>query len=69
MTPPPPRFSRSTMQAGGSSTTAGYRHGYDHLATGLMLKALCIKDAIESGLTYFDLLRGAEHYKYHPRWR
>ena len=44
---------------------SGYRHGYDHLATGLMLKALCIKDAIESGLTYFDLLRGAEHYKYH----
>ncbi len=44
---------------------SGYRHGYDHLATGLMLKALCIKDAIESGLSYFDLLRGAEHYKYH----
>ena len=44
---------------------SGYRHEYDHLAVGLMLKALCIKDAIESGLTYFDLLRGAEHYKYH----
>ena len=44
---------------------SGYRHGYDHLATGLMLKALCIKDAIESGLSYFDLLRGAEQYKYH----
>ena len=44
---------------------SGYRHVYDHLAAGLMLKALCIKDAIESGLTYFDLLRGAEHYKYH----
>ena len=44
---------------------SGYRHGYDHLAAGLMLKALCIKDAIESGLTYFDLLRGPEQYKYH----
>ena len=44
---------------------SGYRHGYDHLAAGLMLKALCIKDAIERGLSYFDLLRGAEPYKYH----
>ena len=44
---------------------SGYRHTYDHLAAGLLLKALCIKDAIENGLTYFDLLRGAEHYKYH----
>ncbi|MDE2836895.1 MAG: GNAT family N-acetyltransferase [Chloroflexota bacterium] len=44
---------------------SGYRHAYDHLAAGLMLKALCIKDAIESGLAYFDLLRGPEHYKYH----
>ena len=30
-----------------------------------MLKALCIKDAIESGLIYFDMLRGPEPYKYH----
>lgn len=44
---------------------SGYRHAYDHLAAGLMLKALCVKDAIESGLTYFDLLRGPERYKYH----
>ncbi len=44
---------------------SGYRHAYDHLAAGLLLKALCIKDAIENGLSYFDLLRGAEHYKYH----
>ena len=44
---------------------SGYRHAYDHLAAGLMLKALCIKDAIEGGLAYFDLLRGPEHYKYH----
>ena len=44
---------------------SGYRHAYDHLAAGLMLKALCIKDAVEDGLVYFDLLRGAEQYKYH----
>lgn len=44
---------------------SGYRREYAHLAVGLMLKALCIRDAIESGLRYFDLLRGAEPYKYH----
>ena len=44
---------------------SGYRHGYSHLSVGLMLKALCIRDAIERGLTYFDLLRGDEPYKYH----
>ena len=30
-----------------------------------MLNALCIKDAIERGMTYFDFLRGPEPYKYH----
>ena len=44
---------------------SGYRLEHGHLAVGLMLKALCIKDAIERGLTYFDFLRGPEHYKYH----
>ena len=44
---------------------SGYRHAYAHLAVGLMLKALCVRDAIESGLRYFDLLRGSEPYKYH----
>jgi CelD/BcsL family acetyltransferase involved in cellulose biosynthesis len=44
---------------------SGYRLEHGPLAVGLMLKALCIKDAIEHGLTYFDFLRGPEHYKYH----
>ncbi len=44
---------------------SGYLHEYGRLAPGLLLKALCIRDAIESGLTYFDLLRGAEAYKHH----
>lgn len=44
---------------------SGFRLEHGQLAVGLMLKALCIKDAIERGLTYFDFLRGAEPYKYH----
>lgn len=43
---------------------SGYRVEHGSLAVGLMLKALCIKDAIERGLTYFDFLRGPEPYKY-----
>jgi len=43
---------------------SGYRLAHGHLAVGLMLKALCIKDAIERGMTYFDFLRGPELYKY-----
>ena len=43
---------------------SGYRQKYTDLAAGLMLKALCVKDAIEQGLTYFDLLRGGEPYKH-----
>jgi CelD/BcsL family acetyltransferase involved in cellulose biosynthesis len=44
---------------------SGYRVEHGSLAVGLMLKALCVKDAIERGLTYFDFLRGPEPYKYH----
>ncbi len=44
---------------------SGYRLEYAPLAVGLMLNALCIKDAIERGLIYFDFLRGPEPYKYH----
>jgi CelD/BcsL family acetyltransferase involved in cellulose biosynthesis len=44
---------------------SGYRLEHAPLAVGLMLNALCIKDAIERGLTYFDFLRGPEPYKYH----
>ena len=44
---------------------SGYRIASGALAVGLMLKAFCIRDAIERGLTYFDFLRGPEAYKYH----
>jgi len=44
---------------------SGYRLAHRDLSVGLMLKALTIRDAIESGLTYYDFLRGPEHYKYH----
>jgi CelD/BcsL family acetyltransferase involved in cellulose biosynthesis len=44
---------------------SGYRLQHGRLSVGLMLKALCINDAIERGLTYFDFLRGPEPYKYH----
>lgn len=43
---------------------SGYRVEHGPLAVGLMLKALCIRDAIERGLKYFDFLRGPEPYKY-----
>ena len=45
-----------------------YNSGYDpalaHLSVGLLVKALCIKDAIEKGRARFEFLRGAEAYKY-----
>jgi len=44
---------------------SGYDPSYAHLSVGLLLKALCLKDAIEGGMRYFDLLRGSENYKYH----
>ncbi|MQF86838.1 MAG: GNAT family N-acetyltransferase [SAR202 cluster bacterium] len=44
---------------------SGYVGSYANLSVGLVLKAFCIKDAIESKLAYFDLLRGPEAYKYH----
>jgi CelD/BcsL family acetyltransferase involved in cellulose biosynthesis len=43
---------------------SGYRLSYNHYSVGLMLKALCLQQAIEEGLTYFDFLRGPEPYKY-----
>ena len=44
---------------------SGFRRASASLSAGLLLKALCVKDAIERGLTYFDFLRGAEPFKYH----
>ena len=43
---------------------SGFNPEYGYYSVGLLLKALCIKDAIEGGLPYFDFLRGDEPYKY-----
>ncbi|MDE3095496.1 MAG: GNAT family N-acetyltransferase [Chloroflexota bacterium] len=43
---------------------SGYDPQYAHYAVGLMSKALLVKDAIESGRTCVDFLRGDESYKY-----
>ena len=44
---------------------SGYKLASGPLSAGFVLKALCIKDAIEQGLSYFDFLRGDEPYKFH----
>ena len=43
---------------------SGYDPEYSSLSVGLLNKALCIQDAIESGKSKFDFLRGDERYKY-----
>ena len=43
---------------------SGFDPEYGYYSVGLILKALCVKDAIENGFEYFDFLRGAEPYKY-----
>ncbi len=43
---------------------SGYDPAYSHYAVGLMSKTLLIKDAIESGRSCVDFLRGDENYKY-----
>jgi CelD/BcsL family acetyltransferase involved in cellulose biosynthesis len=51
------------------STRLLYNSGHDpehrYYSVGLLLNALCLRDAIEQGKTYFDFLRGSEPYKYH----
>ena len=46
-----------------------YNSGYDpelgYYSVGLLLNALCLRDAIDQGQEYFDFLRGPEPYKYH----
>ena len=46
-----------------------YNSGYDpefgYFSVGLLLNAMCLKDAIEDGFQYFDFLRGPEPYKQH----
>ena len=44
---------------------SGYDPGLSYYSVGLLLHAMCVKDAIESGLEYFDFLRGPEPYKAH----
>ena len=43
---------------------SGFNPNYGYYSVGLLLKALCVKDAIENGRKYFDFLRGPEAYKY-----
>lgn len=43
---------------------SGYDPEYSTLSVGLLNKALCIQDAIETGKKSFDFLRGDERYKY-----
>ncbi len=43
---------------------SGYDPEYSQLSVGFVNKAWSIKDAIESGKSSFDFLRGAERYKY-----
>ena len=46
-----------------------YNSGHDpefrFYSVGLLLNALCLRDAIDQGKAYFDFLRGSEPYKYH----
>ncbi len=44
---------------------SGYKPEFGYYSVGLLLKALCIRDAIDARLTYFDFMRGPEPYKYH----
>jgi CelD/BcsL family acetyltransferase involved in cellulose biosynthesis len=43
---------------------SGYDPQYAAYSVGLLLKALCLRDAIERGKRRFDFLRGNERYKY-----
>jgi CelD/BcsL family acetyltransferase involved in cellulose biosynthesis len=43
---------------------SGFDPEYSYFSVGLLLKALCLKEAIETGKDYFDFLRGSEPYKY-----
>ena len=43
---------------------SGYDPAFAYLSAGLLSKVLCIRDAIEKKMSYFDFLKGAETYKY-----
>jgi CelD/BcsL family acetyltransferase involved in cellulose biosynthesis len=44
---------------------SGYDPGLSYYSVGLLLHAMCVRDAIENNLGYFDFLRGPEPYKAH----
>ena len=44
---------------------SGYNPELSYYSVGLLLHAMCVKDAIEQGIGYFDFLRGPETYKAH----
>ena len=44
---------------------SGYDPGLSYYSVGLILHAMCVRDAIDRGLNYFDFLRGPEPYKAH----
>lgn len=44
---------------------SGYDPEYSYYSVGLLLNALSLKSAIDSGKSYYDFLRGDERYKYH----
>jgi CelD/BcsL family acetyltransferase involved in cellulose biosynthesis len=44
---------------------SGYDLDYGYYSVGLLLNALCLREAIEQGIDYFDFLRGSETYKQH----
>ena len=43
---------------------SGHDTEYRYYSVGLLLHALCLRDALEGGYRYFDFLRGNEPYKY-----
>ena len=43
---------------------SGHDPEYRYYSVGLLLHALCLRDALEKGYRYFDFLRGNEPYKY-----
>ena len=43
---------------------SGHDTEYRYYSVGLLLHALCLRDALEKGYRYFDFLRGNEPYKY-----
>ena len=44
---------------------SGYDLEYGYYSVGLLLNALCLREAIEQEIDYFDFLRGSETYKQH----